>query len=130
MRSVARECVYKFLFSRLFNPDDEGLFTVLCKELPDSDKKFASELLSAVLKDENTYLERIAELSVGYKIERIHSTDKISLLIGMAELSAFKETPVPVVINEAVNLSAKYSGETSTDFVNGILGEYVKRYGK
>jgi len=44
----------------------------------------------------------------------------------MAELNRFKETPVAVVINETVNLVAKYSTENSTDFVNGILAEYVR----
>ena len=128
MRSLARECVYKYLFSRLFNPDDEGLFSVLCKPLEEKDKKFAEELLKAVLDNETAILERVAELSTGYKIERVHSTDKVALLIGAAELERFKETPVPVVINEAVGLSAKYSGENGADFVNGILGEYVKRF--
>lgn len=128
MRSLARECVYKFLFSKLFNPDDEGLFAVLCKPLGDSDKKFAEELLKAVSDNETVILERIAEISTGYRLERVHSTDKVAILIGAAELGRFKDTPVPVVINEAVNLSAKYSGENGADFVNGILGEYVKRF--
>ena len=48
MRSLARESVYKYIFSRLFNPGDEGLFDVLCKELNNDDKDFASKLLSAI----------------------------------------------------------------------------------
>ena len=47
MRSLARECVFKFIFSRLFNPNDEGLFTVLINDLSDNDKVFAGELLDA-----------------------------------------------------------------------------------
>lgn len=128
MRTLARECVFKYLFSKLFNSDDEGLFNVLIKDLNKDDKDFASKLLKAEEENEVDFLNRISELSIYYKIERIHSADKVALLIGMAELSAFKETPIPVVINEAVDLTAKYSGETSTNFVNGILGEYVKKY--
>ena len=128
MRTLARECVYKFLFSKLFNPTDEGLFSVLCKTLDEKDRKFAEELLKAATENETGILERISELSAGYKIERIHSTDRIALIIGAAELGQSSVTPVPVIINEAVGLSAKYSGETGAGFVNGILGEYAKRY--
>ena len=48
MRSLARESVFKYIFSQLFNPNDEGLFTVLCKDLNDEDKDFASKLLMAI----------------------------------------------------------------------------------
>ena len=48
--------------------------------------------------------------------------------MGMAELDNFRDTPVAVVINETVNITAKYSTENSTNFVNGILAEFVKEY--
>lgn len=126
MRSLAREVAFKYVFSRLFNPSDEGLFTVLCKELNDSDKQFASELLGAVDKNEVRYSKIIEKMSIGYKIERLHKADKCALLIGMAELDAFPNTPVAVIIDETVNIVAKYSTENSTDFVNGILAQFSK----
>lgn len=126
MRSLARECVFKFIFSQLFNPSDEGLFDVLCKELNKEDKEFASELMSAVKVNEEKYLAKIENLSIGYNINRLHRADKCALLIGMAELDCFKQTPVAVAINEAVSLVAKYSTENSTNFVNGILAEFIK----
>lgn len=126
MRSLARESVFKYLFSRLFNPGDEGLFDVLIKDFNSDDKEFATKLLNAVLNNEENYLNKIAEMSIGYKINRIHNTDKCALMLGMAELDSFKDTPVPVIIDEAVNLVAKYSTENSTDYVNGLLAEYVK----
>ena len=59
MRSLARECVFKYLFSKLFNPCDEGLFDVLIKELKEDDKIFATDLLNAITKKEEFYLEKI-----------------------------------------------------------------------
>ena len=126
MRSLARESVFKYLFSRLFNPSDEGLFTVLIKDLNDNDKKFATDLLTAVLNNEESYINKIGDMSVGYKINRIHNVDKCVLILGMAELDAFKDTPIPVIIDEAVSIAGKYSTESSTDFVNGMLAEYSK----
>lgn len=126
MRSLARETVFKFLYSQLFNPSDEGLFTVLAKELNEDDKSFAENLVKVINENQNEYLDIISQLAVGYKLNRIFATDKCALLIGMAELNAYHETPVPVVIDEAVKLAAKFSTEKSTDFVNGILAEYSK----
>ena len=126
MRSLARESVFKFLFSQLFNQDDEGLFTVLCKELSDSDKVFAQELLNFVQNNRDKYLNKIEELSIGYRLNRLYNVDKCALMLGMAELDNFAKTPIAVVIDETVNIVAKYSTENSTDFVNGILAEYVK----
>ena len=126
MRRQAREAVFKFIFSKLFNSNDEGLFNVVIKDLNDDDKKFATTLLSAVDNDMEKNLSIISDLAIGYKLDRLFNTDKCALLIGIAELDNFKETPIPVVIDEAVSLSAKYSTEKSTDFVNGILSNYVR----
>lgn len=126
MRSLAREIVFKFIFSQLFNPSDEGLFTVLCKELNDADKKFANDLLFAVSEGKEKYLSETEKLVNGYKLNRVYNVDRCVIIMGMAELDKFPETPKAVVIDEAVNLVAKFSTENSTDFVNGVLAEYAK----
>ena len=126
MRTYARECVFKYLFARLFNPSDEGLFALLCKELNNDDKMFANDLLSAVDNSHDKYMAKIEELSIGFKLNRLHRADMCAILLGMAELDNFKETPIAVVINEIVNIVAKYSTESSTGFVNGILAEFSK----
>lgn len=126
MRRQSREAVFKYIYSKLFNENDEGLFDVLIKDLNEDDKNFAKSLLNAVEKDSEKNLEIIEKLAVGYKLSRIFKVDKCALLIGMAELDNFPETDVPIVIDETVSISAKYSTEKSTDFVNGILSEYVR----
>lgn len=126
MRSLSREIVFKYIFSKLFNPNDEGLFDVLSKDLNNEDKNFATKLLTAVESKEQEYLSSLERLSISYKLNRIHNADKCTILLGMAELDTFPETPIPVVVDEAVKIAAKYSTENSTDFVNGILAQYAK----
>ena len=55
MRSLARETVYKYLFSQLFNPGDEELFSVLCKndKLNNEEIAFATSLLNEIQKYSN-----------------------------------------------------------------------------
>ncbi len=127
MRSLARECVFKYLFAKFFNSNNEGLFAVLLNDnnLSDSDKDFANELLNFIEKNYCNYCNKIEDLSLSFKLDRIFIADKCSILIGFAELDNYLDTPVPVIIDEAVKLSAIYSTEKSTDFVNGILAKYA-----
>ena len=132
MRSVAREVVLQYLFSKLFNQNDEGLFNALLQRdnLTEDDKKFANELLEKALNNKDRYLKEINDKAIGFKIDRIFNTDKICLIIGMTELEYFTDTPTAVVIDQAVNLAFKFSTEKSTDFVNGILASFAKDYRK
>ena len=46
MRSQAREVIFKYVFSRLFNPSGEGLFDVLLQTLErNEDKEFAKTII-------------------------------------------------------------------------------------
>ena len=45
----------------------------------------------------------------------------------MAEFEKFSETDFPIIIDETVNLAAKFSTENSTNFVNGIIAEYISQ---
>lgn len=126
MRSLAREVVFQYVFSRLFNQGDEGLFDVLAQDLNKDDKTFAEKLLGSVTENESRFAESLKDLSENFKSERIHAADRCAIYIGMAELDFFKDVPTAVAIDEAVKLSAKFSTEKSTDYVNGILAEYAK----
>lgn len=128
MRSLAREAVFKYTFSKLFNLNDEGLFDVLCKDLSNEDKEFATKLLNGIDNSLDKFNNALESLSKGYSLNRIFNTDKCALLVGFSELNVEPETPVAIVIDETVKLAAKYSTEKSTDFVNGVLAQYVKTY--
>ena len=134
MRSLARETVYKFLFSQLFNPGDEELFSVLCKndKLNNEEIAFATNLLNAVQQNYNEIISEIEKFSIGYKIDRIFSTDKCALLIGIAELNYFKDIPQIVVsstqeiLAEDVELTTAYIGQIERGERNLTLESLIK----
>ena len=47
--------------------------------------------------------------------------DKDILRIAISELLYIKETPMKVVVGEALELAKKYSTDDSASFVNGVL---------
>lgn len=126
MRTLAREAVFKYNYSKLFNSDNEGLFDVLIKDFNEDDKKFATALNDAVNKNKDNFLNELDLIVHRYKIDRILSSDRCIILLGMAEALIYPDTPKPVIIDEAVKLASKFSTEKSPDFVNGILAKYIK----
>ena len=55
-----------------------------------------------------------------WRVERMGVIDRLVLRLGVYEMIA-KETPSKVIINEAIELARRYSGEEAVGFVNGVL---------
>ena len=121
MRSASREVVFKYIFSRNFNGEDPALYRSLCEEfkLKGDSKIFADKLLKTVISHNDEILKEIESLVVGYKLDRIYNADRCLLVM------AIVDTPVAVVIDEAVVLAGTYSTDKSVDFVNGVLAKYA-----
>ncbi len=65
--------------------------------------------------------EQIASLVSGWEFDRLVRVDKNILRLAGCEMLILQETPIPVVLNEAVELANKYSAAESGRFVNGVL---------
>lgn len=64
--------------------------------------------------------EQIERVSEHWRLSRMPVVDATILRIGTYELT-YGDTPVAVVINEAVELAKAYSTQASGGFVNGLL---------
>ena len=62
-----------------------------------------------------------------YPLENIAKTDLSILRLAIYELMFEKNTPIKVVINEAVELAKEVSGENSYAFINAILGKVLSQ---
>jgi N utilization substance protein B len=63
----------------------------------------------------------ISTYSRGWPLERMPQIDRTVLRIATFELLARPDVPVPVVIDEAVELAKRFSTDDSGRFVNGML---------
>ncbi|MEG0784654.1 MAG: transcription antitermination factor NusB [Christensenella sp.] len=70
--------------------------------------------------------EIIATNSKSWRIERIAKVDLAILRLAIYELLFIDDIPAKVTVNEAVELAKKYSDEKSYQFVNGLLGGYLR----
>ncbi len=61
-----------------------------------------------------------------WEIHRLAKVDLSILRIAIYEMLYRTDIPVQVSINEAIEISKKYSNEESPKFINGILGGFGK----
>ncbi|TWS94360.1 MULTISPECIES: transcription antitermination factor NusB [unclassified Streptococcus] len=65
-------------------------------------------------------------LKSDWSLERLTLTDKTLLRLGLYEMTYFDETPTRVALNEIIEIAKKYSDETSSRFINGLLSQFVE----
>ena len=58
-------------------------------------------------------------------LEQIAAIDRNILRIAFWEFAVYRETPVKVAINEAVELAKQYGSDSAPRFINGVLGTLV-----
>ena len=61
-----------------------------------------------------------------HKIERVAKTDLSILRMAVSEISSDIETPIGVIVNEAVKLADVFGSDTSKNFINGVLSSMVR----
>ena len=138
-RTLAREIAFKALFQLDFNhgtDDTRDLYEELALDtVLGEGRKISVENQSYVrvvvkgTRDNLDAIDRIISdhLKKGWTIDRLASVDRNILRLAVFELKFDSvEKPVPVVINEAVELSKKYGTDASSRFVNGILDTIAK----
>lgn len=92
----------------------------LIKEQLDMENSYVFSMVHGIL-DKKEDLYRLAnEYLVDWSLDRFNKVDQVILCIGIYEL-LYTETPAIVAINEAVELSHKYSEEKVVKLINGVL---------
>ncbi len=82
---------------------------------------FAEELFRAATAHQQEIDELLAANSKHWRLERMPAVDRNLLRMAVGEMLAFKGTPFPIVINEALEIGRRYSAAESINFLNGIL---------
>jgi transcription antitermination factor NusB len=121
-RSELREIAMKILYQVyiLQNTDVEYDITALIKEQIEVESEFVNTLINGVIKEQDKLTTLADKYLVDWKLDRLSKVDKAITSIGIYELM-FTDTPSVVAINEAIELSKKYSDEKVTSMLNAML---------
>ncbi|OQB06120.1 MAG: hypothetical protein BWY19_00549 [bacterium ADurb.Bin212] len=86
------------------------------------DHEFINESVAGVFTHRDELNKKIEDSAPEWPLDQISNVDKCTLQLAIYELLYQKDTPPKVVINEAVELAKQFGGDSSSKFVNGVLG--------
>ena len=127
-RKKSREFAFRLVFEKFFHtPNDDCLDEMEDIVLEEEDRDFVNHLIGGINQNYDSIMETIKTNTVGYELERIYKIDLAILVLAVFELK-YDDTPKNVVINEAIELSKKYSTDKSYSFINGVLAKIVNEW--
>ena len=124
IRRQAREAALQILYLMDvsgFSLEEATASLWLGVDLPPRAKTFAEELSAGAAGQKISLDEFITKYAENWEIARMAAIDRNILRMAAFELLHQMDTPVSVVIDEAVEIAKTYSTQDSSKFVNGIL---------
>lgn len=90
---------------------------------------FADDLFRLAIERHEQIDDLIQKHAQHWRMDRMAAVDRNVLRTGVAEFLGFRDTPRPVVINEALEIARKFSAPESVHFINGVLDSIGKELG-
>ena len=85
-------------------------------------KEFASALVKGIINHLAVINDYLKKYAAQWPLEQITLIDRNVLRLGIYEMLLAKETPPKVAIDEAIEVAKVFGGDSSSKFVNGVLG--------
>lgn len=137
-RHLSRSVVLQTLFEWDFEGQKKDALALIFERLVNefapgtNDRPFMDSLLKVVVDKQKDIDILIEKAAPDWPIDKISVVDRNILRIGLAELlfADRSEVPPKVAINEAIELAKAFGGETSSRFINGVLGAVYREMGE
>ena len=121
-RSELREIIMKIVYqiNLLEEANLEYDLNDLIKEQLEVENEFINESIAGILEHKDKINSLANKYLKDWTMDRLNKVDQAIISLGIYELM-YTETPSIVAINEAIELSKKYSDDAVTKMINGIL---------
>jgi transcription antitermination protein NusB len=130
-RRRAREYALQILFQMEFETGgaDEVLRMFWERDDPPSQpiREYAEWLVRTVLENRSDLDGFLQEASDNWRLSRMAVVDRNILRMAVCELLNAPDLVPAIVINEAIEIARKYSGDQAAVFVNGVLDAVRKK---
>ncbi|WP_055667689.1 transcription antitermination factor NusB [Desnuesiella massiliensis] len=130
-RKKSREVAMEILFQRSINKENVEETIREFREntehdLKDLDFNYISRIITGVEENLETIDNTIEKFLLNWKMSRLSKVDLSILRLATYEIIFEEDIPEKVSINEALELTKKYSEEGSVSFINGVLDRILK----
>jgi N utilization substance protein B len=132
-RRKSRELALQILFELESNQGDvKKIIDQFWKnfDYPEELREFSERLVEGVTRHREAIDRLIRKYAKNWSLNRIDRVDRNILRAAIFELTHCSDIPPKVAINEAIELSKKYSTEKSPPFINGILDKVAQEIKK
>lgn len=121
-RSELREIIMRVLYQVSIYEETKVKYNVddLIHEALDIENSFVNETVYGVIENKSKIVNLANKYLKDWTIDRLNKVDQAILSIGIYELM-YTDTPSVVSINEAIELSKKYSEDAVVKMINGVL---------
>lgn len=121
-RNELREIIMKVIYqvSILEETDLDYDINALIKEQLEIENDFVNTCVNGIIEHKKGIVKLANKYLKDWTIDRLNKVDQAILELGIFELM-YTTTPSIVSINEAIELSKKYSEEAVTKMINGVL---------
>lgn len=123
-RKLALTSIFCWLFSEAEDDSNIKLSTELLEE-ENPDLELMHHIVDGVKKHRKDIDEIIQQCAPDWPLDKISKVDLVILRIAVFEVLFGAKVPEKVAIDEAVELAKEFGNDTSSKFVNGVLGTVV-----
>lgn len=126
-RIVAMQTLYELEVRDEINDSSLELDEVIARNIERysevvDDKKFIEMVIHGVRDNKDELIAVIQPFAPEWPLQDISRVDRLILLIATFELRDCDDIPTKVSINEAIELAKSFGSDSSSRFVNGVLG--------
>lgn len=123
-RALALQALYEI--DSVGHPAEEVLARY-GEELTPESKEFLDLITRGTLESTKELDALVTEKAPEWPVGELAVIDRNILRLALWELLIWRETPVKVAINEAVELAKRFGSDSAPRFVNGVLGSLASR---
>ena len=121
-RSGAREMAMRILYQVSVFEKAKASYDLddMFMDIEGRNKEFIENIVNEVILKKEELDKKANKYLINWEINRLNMVDQAIFEIAIYEL-IYTDTPKKVVIDEAINLSKKYSEESVVKMLNGVL---------
>lgn len=112
------------------SPEDERADQSPDAMVDENNRTWANALVGGTIARVKEADDLIAAHTKNWRLERMAVIDRMIMRMAIYELLSEPSTPAKVVINEALELARRFSGEEPVPLINGVLDAVRKTLGR
>lgn len=127
-RGVAREAAMQLIYENMLGGDggEETLRDLMGFAPQEDDEAYIATTVAGVREHGEALDRLIAKHLIRWTIDRLARVDLAILRLAAYEIFYRDDIPDAVAVNEAVELSHRFSTEEAGPFINGVLGNLLR----